>query len=365
MENWMMRGIAAWPNQDRATLEELPEPPPPSDQEVLCRTLELGICGTDREILASRRPALPPDSDFLVLGHECLGVIEQVGGEVREFQPGDLVVPVVRRPRPGHQRRTDFLAEGEFVERGIYHEHGFSLPRWLDRPEFLIPVPSTLRNLAVFAEPVAVVEKGIHEALLLQTARLGDNDPRWQKPRVLVTGLGPIAFAAILSCRRRGWSVTVYGRDPAESARARLAGSLGAQYARDTDWVTEPEDLERDGWDLLLECTGSDEVLVRTSLSLASCGVAVWLGSSRQPKARSLPFAAVMRNAVIGNHLHLGSVNAARRDFQAALETLAWVQEHHPQAGGRILTARLKLEESLEHFHERPPQGIKTVIDMS
>jgi glucose 1-dehydrogenase len=341
---------------------DVPDPPPPQAGQVLCRTLELGICGTDREILASRHPALPAGADCLVLGHECLGVVVEVGSGVTEHAPGDLVVPVVRRPLPGFSRRADLLAVGQFTERGIYHEHGFSTPFWLDSPQYLVPVPPELRGLGVLAEPVAVVEKGIHEIQRLQSARLGESDPLVLAPRTLVTGLGPIAFAALLSARRRDWGVTVYGRDPHDSVRAQLTRELGGRYVQDREWVTDPENLEEDGYALLLECTGSDEVLARTSLSLASCGAAVWLGSSRTARARELNLAAVMRNGVIGNHVHLGSVNASLHDFRAALETLRWCAREHQHSASRIITSTVTMEEALEHYRERIPQGIKTVV---
>jgi glucose 1-dehydrogenase len=357
-----MRGIAARTGSGEAFLGDIAEPGAPGEGEVLCRTLELGVCGTDREILASQQPMLPDGAEFLILGHECLGRVESVGGGVTECRPGDLVVPVVRRARGGYTRRPDLLAVGQFTERGIYHEHGFSTPLWLDRPEYLVAVAADSRSVAVLAEPVAVVEKGVHEACRLQAARLGPSDPLCVAPRVLVTGLGPIAFAGIMSARRRGWKVTVYGRDSAESPRVELVHDFGGRYIREEDWVTEPGDLEEDGFDLLLECTGSDEVLARTSLSLASCGAAVWLGSSRQARPRQVNLAAMMRNGVIGNHLHLGSVNASLDNFQDALETLAWSQREHSSATRRTITSTVGPEDALVHFRRRTPQGIKTVV---
>ncbi|MFT5528316.1 MAG: threonine dehydrogenase-like Zn-dependent dehydrogenase, partial [Pirellulaceae bacterium] len=53
------------------------EPPAPVDGQLVCRTLQLGVCGTDRDIISSASPLLPPGEDFLILGHECLAVVEQ------------------------------------------------------------------------------------------------------------------------------------------------------------------------------------------------------------------------------------------------------------------------------------------------
>ena len=62
-------------------------------------------------------------------------------------------------------RRVDLLPFGPFTERGIVCEHGFSQPLWLDRPEYLFRVPAEIADLAVLAEPLAVSEKAVNEAL--------------------------------------------------------------------------------------------------------------------------------------------------------------------------------------------------------
>src|SRR5687768_17489981 len=92
-----MRGIAAFAELAEPRLVEVAEPGQLARGEVLCRTLQLGVCGTDREILLSRRPLAPDGQEFLLLGHECLARVEAVGADVDSLRAGDLVVPVVRR----------------------------------------------------------------------------------------------------------------------------------------------------------------------------------------------------------------------------------------------------------------------------
>lgn len=358
----MLAAIAAVPGTDEPRVVHLQDPPQPSPDQVLVKTVRLGICGTDRDILESRQPAVPPGEPFLVLGHECLGEIVAVGSAVRDWQVGDRVVPLVRRPRFPSARRPDFLPLGKFVERGIFYEHGFSAPLWLDRPEYLVRVPQELDHLAVFTEPLAVVEKAIREATLLQSARLGDAAWPATGPRVLVTGLGPIAFAALLACRVRGWTVSVYGRASSQQRRPLLVERFGGRYVPDTTWKDFLEDVEQEGFDLLLECTGSAEVLVRTSTALASCGVAVWLGSSRTAEERPLNVDRLMRHAVIRNHLHLGTVNAARTDFESALADLQTSRQRFGELVYEIFTDEVRLGESLWHFRHRGPESIKTVV---
>jgi len=58
------------------------------------------ICGTDKEICSFEYGTPPPGDDHLVIGHESLAEIVQVGSAVERFEVGDLVVPSVRRPCP-------------------------------------------------------------------------------------------------------------------------------------------------------------------------------------------------------------------------------------------------------------------------
>src|SRR5436189_4202064 len=100
-----MFAIAAHPNSTEPTIVDIPEPRQPGPGEVLCRTLEVGVCGTDREILHSAAPVTPSDASFLVLGHECLARVEAIGSDVTTLAIGSLVTPLVRRAfRPSNIR---------------------------------------------------------------------------------------------------------------------------------------------------------------------------------------------------------------------------------------------------------------------
>lgn len=328
---------------------------------MLCRTLELGVCGTDREILHSLKPALPPGEDFLALGHECLAEIIATGSQVQEYRAGDLVVPAVRRPLGTQPFRVDMLALGEFVERGIFHEHGFSCPTWLDRPEHLFRVKPSIASVAVLAEPVAVAEKGINEALVIQQARLDARvwvDP---PPRVLVTGMGPIGFAAVLAASARGWPVTMAGRDAPDTFRAQLVQAFDAHYRPLADEI--PDDAGDGRYDLVLECTGSDQVMLSAARILAPRGVMVWLGSTRVPESKHHNVEQLMRDGIIRNHVHIGTVNSAPRDFVHALEHLEYWLARKPTDLQKVITRRVSPQEALWHYSHREPQGIKTIVE--
>lgn len=359
-----MFAIAAETGSCKPLFVEAPSPPHTAVGEVLCRTLELGVCGTDREILKSAKPWVPAGEDRLILGHECLARIEKIGAGVIDYQVGDLVVPVVRRALPGHTRRPDLLPFGTFVERGIVREHGFSQPLWIDRPEHLFRVPADIVDLAVLTEPLTCAEKGINEATVVQRARLA-SDSTWTKtdpPRVLVTGMGPIGFAGVLAAVARGWTVTMVGRDQSDTFRARLVERLGGSYLSMEASEVPPEKIEAEGYDLLLECTGSDDVLLHAAASVRSCGVIVWVGSDRVPKPEIRNVQKMVRDGLLKNHIHIGCVNAAARDFRDALRDLSLLAEDRRAELTELITARVKPEGALPHYERREAQGIKTVV---
>jgi glucose 1-dehydrogenase len=90
--------------------------------------------------------------------------------------------------------------------------------------------------------------------------------------------------------------------------------------------------------------------------------VMVWLGSSRVPKPQSHDVARLMRDGVIRNHVHLGTVNAAPRDFADALSHLAVLHDGQGDALAALVTARVRGDDALWHYEHREPQGIKTVV---
>ena len=366
-----MLAIAAQSGSTQPVFTEAPEPRAPAEGEVLCRTLQLGVCGTDREILKSAKPWTPEGESKLILGHECLARIEAVGPGVKEYQPGDLVVPVVRRALAGQTRRPDLLPFGSFVERGIVREHGFSQPLWIDRPEHLFRVPAEIVDLAVLTEPLTCAEKGINEATVVQRARLGDSGAApggyevWTKeypPRVLITGMGPIGFAGVLAAVAREWPVTMVGRDEPNSFRARLVERLGGRYLQMTASEVAADKIEKDGYDLLLECTGSDEVLLHAAACVRSCGVIVWVGSDRVPKPEIRNVQKMVRKGLLRNHIHIGCVNAAARDFRDALRDLSFLAKDRRADLKALITARVQVEYALPYYERRESQGIKTVI---
>src|SRR5271166_5987608 len=191
-----MRALTVLPGiADSARIEDVPEPPL-SDGPVLARTLALGVCGTDREILEGYGAA-PPGEQRLILGHESLAKVETAPRNC-DLAPGDLIVGIVRRPDPlpcsaCAAGEWDMCRNGRYTERGIKERHGYGSAFFRIEPDFLVKVDSSLGIAGVLLEPTSVVAKAWDH-----TERIGKRSRSWQPKTMLVTGAGTVGLLAAL-----------------------------------------------------------------------------------------------------------------------------------------------------------------------
>ena len=85
-----MKAVAVSPATKHVGIADIEEPVLRSATEVRVRILEVGVCGTDKEICRFDYGTPPGGSDYLVLGHEALGVVEDAGAAVTRVKQGDL-----------------------------------------------------------------------------------------------------------------------------------------------------------------------------------------------------------------------------------------------------------------------------------
>ena len=164
-----MRAIAMFPTEKKIRLVDRPSPQLEGDQQARVRILEVGVCGTDHEIARFEYGAPPTGEEYLVMGHESLGEVVEVGSAVSNLKPGDLVVTTVRRPcgnpecRPCHHNRPDFCVTGAYTERGIMRRHGFMTDEVVDLADNMHLVPREIADIAVLTEPLTIAEKALIE----------------------------------------------------------------------------------------------------------------------------------------------------------------------------------------------------------
>lgn len=370
-----MKALAVFPKQQETRCIDHEEPQASGPDDILIQVLEVGICGTDKEICSFEYGTPPDDSEFLVLGHEALGRVIEVGPEVSRLKSGDLVVPSVRRPCPHeHCRacragRQDFCFTGDFTERGIKQRHGFLAERVVEQQEFLNLVAAPLRDVAVLIEPLTIAEKALRQVWDVQE-RLPWASPdtlvesgkhRWQ---ALVLGAGPVGLLGAMALARRGFETYVYSREPSGGPRSQIVQAVGARFisASETS-VAELADII-ESIDLVYEATGASRLCFEVLKYLGTNGVFVFTGVPGRKAPIEVETDLIMRNLVLKNQVVFGTVNADRQAFEDAGEDLQTFVEMWPEAVRSLISGYYPLEEH-EELLRGHVVGIKNVIQLS
>lgn len=347
-----MRALTVLPGQrNSAAVETIPEPSE-SDGAVLVRTLAVGVCGTDLEIVAGAYGWAPPGRERLVIGHESLGRVEAAPAG-SGLAAGDLVAGIVRRPDPVPcpncaAGEWDMCKNGQYTERGIKERDGYCSERFRIEPEFAVKLDPALGALGVLLEPTSVVAKAWDHI-----ERIGRR-ARWDPKRLLVTGAGPIGLLAALLGQQRGLEVHVL--DVVESGpKPRLVQALGAEY--------HSQGVKKLGFvpDVVLECTGVAGVLVDVLGIAAPDGVVCLAGVSSGGHQLPIDLGLVNRDIVLHNTVVFGSVNANRAHYQAAADALGRADKSWLEG---LITRRVPLDRWQDALVRRP-DDVKVAIELA
>jgi threonine dehydrogenase-like Zn-dependent dehydrogenase len=345
-----MRAIAVYPGQANSVhLAEMAKPSVtevPGGRGVLVRVLRVGVDGTDKEINAAEYGAAPDGFNFLVVGHESFGQVEEVGPNVTELAPGDYVVAMVRRPgfsiydQIGLQ---DMTTDDTYFERGINLRHGYLAEYYADNADYLIKIPGGLKHVGVLLEPMTVVEKGIAQAYEIQR-RL----KVWRPRKAAVMGAGTIGLLAALVLRLRGLDVTVFSRDRKPNRNAALIVMTGAKYISVQDTSILDGARQLGPFDLIFEATGFSPVVFDSMQALGKNGVLVLSSITGGDRRVEIPADRINLDFVLGNKVMVGTVNAARENFEEGVRDMAMAEAQFAGWLSRLLTHPVKGLENYE-----------------
>jgi glucose 1-dehydrogenase len=368
-----MRAVAALYGSREVRVIDVEPPKIAEPTDVLLRVLDVGVCGTDREICAFEYGTPPLGEDHLILGHECLAFVEAVGPDVAVLAPGDLVVPSVRRPcddrtcaacRAGHQ---DFCYTTGFKERGIKGAHGFMAEYAVEEARYLTRVPPALRGFAVLTEPLTIAQKALAQVFALMAHRppfLAPGTPpaaRGQGLRAVVLGAGPVGLLGAISLVTAGFTTTVYSRERPPSPKVDLVEAIGASYRSSA--ITTFEELadELGNIDLVYEAAGNSSFALGGLGVLGTNGVYVLTGVPGEQALAEADAARLMRDMVLRNQVLLGTVNAGTDAFSAAIDELQRFATRRPGVAETMLAGRVVPEDvaALVSGHQ---VGVKSVV---
>lgn len=367
-----MKAVAVRPSEREVVLLDLPAPRLEKPSQAKLRILDVGVCGTDREICAFDYGTAPDGSDHLVIGHECLAEVVEVGADVTRVRPGDLVVPMVRRPCPHascvacRAERQDFCFTGDFRERGIKQAHGYMTELAVVDERWLNQVPPGLRDVGVLVEPLTIAEKALIQLWQVQERLPWDCPHRPGKDHghcrtAVVLGAGPVGLLGAMALAAAGFHTVLYSRERAPNPKAELAARIGAEYVSAED--AAPADLAKrlGSIDVVYEAAGASRVAFDMMQVLGPNSVFVFTGVPGRKAPIELDTDLLMRNLVLRNQIVFGTVNAGRDAFEAAVRDLGGFTRRWPGAVESLVTGRFPVERYRELLLG-PPCGIKNVI---
>jgi threonine dehydrogenase-like Zn-dependent dehydrogenase len=348
-----MRALTVIPLQpDTAAVVDMPEPEV-GPGEMLVDGLALGVCGTDREIIAGEYGWAPPGSERLILGHESLGRVADPGDS--DFAAGDLVVGVVRRPDPEPcvacaHGEFDFCRNGKYTERGIKELHGYGSERWAVEADYAVKLDSGLESVGMLMEPTTIVAKAWD-----QIERIGSR-AYFAPERALITGAGPIGLLAALLASQRGLDVHVLDRNRS-GPKPGLVHDLGATYHY-SDVAKVAEQLKPD---IIVEATGVPEVIFDVMAENAAFGIVCLTGVSTRGRNITLDLGGLNRDIVLENDVVFGSVNANLHHYALAADALARADRGWLES---LISRRVPLA-NFEEALEKQDDDVKVVLDLS
>ncbi len=249
-------------------LEEVPVPQI-GINDVLIEILRTGICGTDVHIFnwdAWSQKTVPVP---LVIGHEFVGRIVEVGSNVKDFHPGHIVSGeghvVCGRCRNCLAGRRHLCKDTKGI--GVNRPGAFAEYLALPMTNVWVHAPSTERDVQAIFDPFG---NAVHTALHFPV--LGED--------VLVTGAGPIGVMAVAVAKHAGARYVVSTDvNPYRLELARRMGATVAVNVRERSIASIQEELcMKEGFDVGLEMSGNPQAFRDMLASMCHGGKIAMLG---------------------------------------------------------------------------------------
>ncbi|MBT2727448.1 alcohol dehydrogenase catalytic domain-containing protein [Bacillus sp. ISL-75] len=229
-----------------------------------------GICGTDMHIYHDSYKSYPP----VVIGHEFSGEVVESGKNVKNINPGDIVMVLpsiawtCKNCMYCKQGYYMFCSERRSLGSGV---NGSFTKYVVVTEEMVYKVPSTISlQEAALAEPLACAVQAIEE---LTEFNAGD----W----VLLSGPGPIGLISLSLLLSKGCNVIVTGTSQ-DITRLNIAKELGAHttvdvFTEDLHEIIE-ELTDGVGVDIAVECSGAPSAVNHSIKALKKLGKYIQIG---------------------------------------------------------------------------------------
>ena len=327
MKAMMLTGIR------KMKLFDVPEPKISSGTDVKVRMSVVGVCGSDIHYYTTGRIGDQVVKYPFTVGHEGAGVVEEVGPDVRNLRPGDLVAVDPAMPcfecdqcmagRHHTCRRLKFL--------GCPGQAEGCLSEFIVMPEtscFRVTGKMTADDAAI-SEPLAIGVYAVKRALPVKGLKIG------------ILGSGPIGMSVMLAARVQG-PEAIYMTDRI-NARLELMKQAGSDWTGnpdEEDIVTTVNELEPAGLDLVFECCGKQEALDQ-AFTLLKPGGRIMIVGIPEFDTWKVPVSLSRRKEI--------TVYNIRRQVDCVEQTLGYLASGQIN-GSQMITHRFGLEDASKAF---------------
>lgn len=258
----------------KMSMIEIPTPSPKTPDDVLIKMETVGVCGSDVHYYADGKIGSQVIEYPFVVGHECAGMIVDVGANVKTVAPGDRVAidPAIYCEECDQCRIGRHHTCRKLLFLGCPGQIEGCLSEFVVMPaKCCIKIPDSMTfDQATISEPLAIGVYAVKRSIPMKNAKIA------------ILGSGPIGLSVMLPAKARG-AERVYMTDKLDS-RLKLAKEMGADWIGNpdqTDIVDDIVKLEPGLLDVVFDCCGQQEALDQAVELLKPGGKLMLIGIPR------------------------------------------------------------------------------------
>jgi threonine dehydrogenase-like Zn-dependent dehydrogenase len=296
-------------NGGKIDLETVEIPQIENEDQILIEVKACGICGTDLKILEGGHPA----NDNIILGHEFVGIVKEVGASVEDLKVNDKVVIDPNEKcgycincRRGHSNLCEYMASGTTF--GIFQHGGFAKYSVIPR-SCIFKLPNNIDlTAAALIEPLSCA---VH-CHNLADVKESDN--------VVIMGAGPMGLIIESVIRKHPIKRLICVE--LDEWRIQKALEIGADYVINPQKQNIKEEVMKitndEGADVIIDAVGFSETFENSLKIWASGAHLILFGQDFRAEAKIKPNDLVRYQRKI-----TGSYIGYAEDFLDAIELIA------------------------------------------
>lgn len=372
-----MKAISIIPGTKQLELLELEQPEIKNRDDVLVKVSEIGISAIDRRIATGEVCEAPPGSTHLVLGHEMMGYVVDVGSAVKYIKPGDPVTLTVRRGcgqcAQCARGNTDLCFTGLYAERGIRRLNGYMTEYVVENEANVIAVPPNIKDIAVLLKPLSLGEKAI--AAIVSVGHRMDGPPPWPRyayhypewgadKAALVAGGTAVAVLSTFLLRINSVRTYLLADKPKGGYLASLVEGVGATYIERGAVPIDDLVKEVGRMDIVIDATGATQFDFKLVELVGPSGVYTATTVPASDSEVIIDGNSFMGERFIHSQVLFGSVSANRRHFEQGVKDLQHFRDNFGAAVNSVITHRYAFLDFEAAFAVQDTELIKAILEI-